>query len=215
MPVIDLKVPRAATAHPRRAGVLNAEPGGGYAQRCAADPNTAHLGNVILAQATKVRRAPCEPHPARVAQHRGRCGGAGAGRLARSLCTSAAPTTARPPVILAADGRCSRPRNSRPRALAPAHGARPRLGAARQRCALEDDAEGLPPLPAGRPADLPPFAQGRSEEPTARIGSGILIARKDSSPRLNILFCVPFAIMPYEPRAVQIGGSLASMPATR
>jgi len=34
MPVIDLEVPRAATAPPRRAGVLNVEPGGGYAQRC-------------------------------------------------------------------------------------------------------------------------------------------------------------------------------------
>jgi hypothetical protein len=30
MPVIDLKVPRAATAPPRLALVLNAESGGGY-----------------------------------------------------------------------------------------------------------------------------------------------------------------------------------------
>ena len=75
-----MKVPRAATAHPRRAGVLNAEPGGGYAQGSAPDPNTAHLGNAILAQATKVRRTPYGPSPARVAQHRGRCGGDRRGR---------------------------------------------------------------------------------------------------------------------------------------
>jgi len=47
---------------------------------------------------------------------------------------------------------------------------------------------GLVPLPAGRPADRPPVAQGRSEGPTAAIWSGILIARRDSSGRQNILF---------------------------
>jgi len=44
------------------------------------------------------------------------------------------------------------------------------------------------PDPDPGPADRPPVAQGRSEGPTAGTGSGILIARKDSSPRQNILF---------------------------
>ena len=44
------------------------------------------------------------------------------------------------------------------------------------------------PDPDPGPADRPPVAQGRSEGPTAGMGSGILIARKDSSPRQNILF---------------------------
>jgi hypothetical protein len=43
------------------------------------------------------------------------------------------------------------------------------------------------PDPDPGPADRPPVAQGRSEGSTAGIGSGILIARKDSSPLQNIL----------------------------
>ena len=49
----------------------------------------------------------------------------------------------------------------------------------------------LAPLQAGRPADRPPVTQGRTEGPTAGIGSGILIARGDSSPRQNIMFGAP------------------------
>ncbi len=52
---------------------------------------------------------------------------------------------------------------------------------------------GLLQLPARRPADRPPVAQSGSEGPTAGIGSGILIARGDSSPRQNILICATTA----------------------